>query len=140
MNHYNIAKSIAKVLDEGEAQAYGEIVSEFSNAAFAVALAILGNREDARDIVQDAFLMAYEMLGDLRDRSKFACWLNRIVSGLSKNFLRARKRRTAAHNASVEKMVESAPDSAVHAEEAERDSIVYAHIQRCRSGIALSSL
>jgi RNA polymerase sigma-70 factor (ECF subfamily) len=125
----DVTNLIARIVEKGDSEAYGEIVTGFSNAAFAVAVSILGNREDARDITQDAFVMAYEMLPDLRDRSKFAVWLKRIVSGLSRNLLRDRKRRVAAHAASAEKAALFVRDALVHAEQREEDEIVYSHIQ-----------
>jgi len=128
MNH-DLTALIARVVEKGDTKAYGEIVNRFSDAAFAVALSILGNHEDARDITQDSFVMAFEMLPDLRDRAKFVCWLKRIVSGLSKNLLRDRKRRVAAHNASAEHLVQFAPDASARAQEREQNEVVYAHIQ-----------
>jgi RNA polymerase sigma-70 factor (ECF subfamily) len=128
MNH-DVTTLIASIVEKGDTEAYGEIVTSFSDAAFAVALSILGNREDARDITQDSFVMAFEMLPDLRDRAKFSCWLKRIVSGLSKNLLRDRKRRVAAHNASVENIVRFVPDTLTHLQDSEQDDVLYAHIQ-----------
>jgi RNA polymerase sigma-70 factor (ECF subfamily) len=128
MNH-DVTTLIARIVENGDTEAYGEIVTRFSDAAFAVALSILGNHEDARDVTQDSFVMAFEMLRDLRDRAKFACWLKRIVSGLSKNLLRDRKRRVAAHNASAEHIVKLMPDALTHAQNREQDDVIYAHIQ-----------
>jgi RNA polymerase sigma-70 factor (ECF subfamily) len=128
MNH-DVTTLIARIVEKGDTEAYGEVVNMFSDATFAVALSVLGNREDARDITQDSFVMAYEMLPHLRDRSKFTCWLRRIVTGLSKNMLRDRKRRVAAHNASVEHAVQTVSDTLSHIQAREENEVVYAHIQ-----------
>ncbi|RKY26393.1 MAG: hypothetical protein DRP79_04925 [Planctomycetota bacterium] len=120
---------IRRIAEKGDTEAYGELVKKYSDAAFAVALSILGNREDARDMTQDAFVMAYEMLPDLRDPGKFGCWLKRIVSGLSKNFLRDRQRRVAAHTAAVQHAAEVVQGPLAHVAEREEDTVVYRQIQ-----------
>jgi RNA polymerase sigma-70 factor (ECF subfamily) len=125
----DVTKIIRRITEKGDTEAYGELVKKYSDAAFAVALSILGNREDARDMTQDAFVMAYEMLPDLRDPGKFTCWLKRIVSGLSKNFLRDRQRRVAAHTAAVQHAAEVVQGPLVHAAEREEDAVVYRQVQ-----------
>lgn len=122
-----VADIVCRILEEGDAVAYGELVERFADPAFCVAYSILGNREDARDIVQDAFVTAYEMLPALRDRAKFAAWLKRIVAGLSKNFLRDNKCHAAIH-ARLGHTLPSVPDPAALAASDEQEEAVYAHI------------
>lgn len=125
----DVTRIIRRIAEKGDTEVYGELVKEYSDAAFATALAILGNREDARDITQDAFVMAYEMLPDLRDPGKFACWLKRIISGLSKNFLRDRQRRVAVHTAAAQHAAEVVQGPLAHAAEREEDAAVYRQVQ-----------
>lgn len=125
----DVTTIIGSVVEKGDTEAYGQLVQQYSDAAFAVALSVLGNREDARDITQDAFVMAYRMLPDLREASKFGCWLRRIVSGLAKNFLRDRQRRTTAQAAAWRHDVDAAEGPLAQAAGREEEEAVYLHIQ-----------
>ena len=50
-----------------------------AGAAFALAFRIVRNREDAEEVVQDAFVKAFGGLAGFRQQSRFATWLYRIV-------------------------------------------------------------
>jgi RNA polymerase sigma-70 factor, ECF subfamily len=77
----------------GDAEAYGELVTRHMRRAFAIAYRVLGHREDAEDVVQDAFIRALERL-DTHDRKRpFRAWLYRIVVNQALNHRRARTLR-----------------------------------------------
>jgi len=124
----NVANAIKRIVEKGDALAYSELVDRFAGSAFGVAFAILGNREDACDITQDALVMAYKMLPALRDRSKFGAWLKRIVAGLSKNFLRDSKRRLAASAAAAQHDNDAAEEPIARMEVREQNKAVYSQI------------
>jgi RNA polymerase sigma-70 factor (ECF subfamily) len=63
----------------GDVDAFDVLVRRHYRAAFAVALGVLGNRHDAEDVVQDAFVRAIDRLEDCREPSKFVQWLMMIV-------------------------------------------------------------
>lgn len=63
----------------GDPEAFGQLADRYSGLAHTIALARASNRTDAEDIVQDAFLKAYESLGTLRDPAKFGPWFLTIV-------------------------------------------------------------
>ncbi len=69
---------IDKVIS-GELSAYTYLVDKHKDMAFSVALRIVRNREDAEEIVQDAFVKAYQNMDAFRNKSKFSTWLYRIV-------------------------------------------------------------
>jgi RNA polymerase sigma-70 factor (ECF subfamily) len=79
---------VRRVLD-GDAEAYGSLVSKHMRRAFAVAYRILGHREDAEDVVQDSFLRALERIDQL-DHRPFRPWLLRVVVNQALNFRRGR--------------------------------------------------
>ena len=83
---------VARVLD-GDAEAYGSLVSKHMRRAFAVAYRILQHREDAEDVVQDAFIRALERIDQL-DRRPFRPWFLRVVVNQALNFRRGRGVRT----------------------------------------------
>jgi RNA polymerase sigma-70 factor (ECF subfamily) len=63
----------------GDVQAFDELVRRYDRNVFRIAQHITHNREDAEDVVQDAFLKAYENLNQFQGQSKFYTWLVRIA-------------------------------------------------------------
>jgi RNA polymerase sigma-70 factor (ECF subfamily) len=59
-----------------------------------LALRLSGNKADAQDIAQDAFLKAVRGLGNLREQSFAGTWLYRITMNVWKNRVRSEKRRS----------------------------------------------
>jgi RNA polymerase sigma-70 factor (ECF subfamily) len=77
----------------GDAEAYSQLVDRHYDRCARVAVRILGNREDAEEALQDAFLRAYKALGDYEDRERFAAWLTRIVVNQCRTMLARTRRR-----------------------------------------------
>lgn len=67
-----------------------EIYQLYSKAMFNVSLRILGNREDAEDVLQDSFMKAFNGIDRFRAESSFGAWLKRIVINSSLNHIRGR--------------------------------------------------
>jgi RNA polymerase sigma-70 factor (ECF subfamily) len=63
----------------GDAQAFGRLVERFQDMAYYTAYRTLGDRQQAEDAAQEAFLDAYRYLPALRDPIAFPAWLRRIV-------------------------------------------------------------
>lgn len=80
----------------GDDEAFGTLVRKHYERAIAVAQKIVGSREEAQDIVQDAFVRAHRRLADFQGQSGFYTWLYRIVANLSIDSLRRRKRERRA--------------------------------------------
>jgi RNA polymerase sigma-70 factor (ECF subfamily) len=76
----------------GDVSAYDELVRKYERQVFRIAQHITQNREDAEDVMQDAFLKAYEKLDQFQGNSKFYTWLVRIA--VNESLMRLRKRRT----------------------------------------------
>lgn len=72
------ADLVSRVL-AGEQAAFEQLVRRHFRACQAVAMARLGDRDEAEDVCQDAFVSAYERLADCRRPDRFAHWLLRIV-------------------------------------------------------------
>ena len=77
----------------GDLAAFEILVKRYQRQATAVSYRLLNNREDAMDVVQDAFLKAFDKLESLSQPGRFGPWLMRIVSNLSLNFRRSRALR-----------------------------------------------
>src|SRR5687767_8887058 len=67
----------------GDADAFGRLVAARLPAMLRLARAILHNEADARDVVQDAFVSAWQNLPRLRDESRFDSWLQTVVANRS---------------------------------------------------------
>jgi len=77
---------------KGDISAYDELVRKYDRQVFRIAQHITQNREDAEDVMQDAFLKAYEKLDQFQGNSKFYTWLVRIA--VNESLMRLRRRRT----------------------------------------------
>jgi len=76
----------------GDVAAFETLIKQYDRQVFRIAQHITQNREDAEDVVQDAFLKAYEKLDQFQGNSKFYTWLVRIA--VNEALMRLRKRRT----------------------------------------------
>ena len=63
----------------GDDAAFGELVELHQGAVFRAAIAALRSRDEAEEVVQEAFLAAYRKLGDFRGESSFRTWLLTIT-------------------------------------------------------------
>src|SRR5215207_1068194 len=79
----------------GDVEAFALLVDRHYARCARVALRILGNREDAEEAIQDAFLRAFKALGDYEDRERFSAWLTRILVNQCRTVLARSKRRDA---------------------------------------------
>jgi RNA polymerase sigma-70 factor (ECF subfamily) len=77
----------------GEENAFAELMLRHRNSAMKVALSILRDRQEAEDEVQNAFWKAYEHIGHFQGDSKFSTWLTRIV--VNQCLMRLRQLRRA---------------------------------------------
>ena len=66
----------------GDREAFRILVERYQGRAYGLALRVLRDEEQARDVVQDAFLKAYGSLDRFEGRSGFYTWLYRIVMNL----------------------------------------------------------
>ena len=75
----------------GDVAAFEELVKRYDRKLFRIAQHLTHNREDAQDIVQEAFLKAYQHLGQFREDSSFSTWVIRIAFNQSMMALRKRR-------------------------------------------------
>src|SRR5512146_2218345 len=84
--------ALVQAAKNGDLEAFSELVRRYDRNIFRIAQHITHNEEDAQDVVQDAFLKAYQNLGQFQGQSKFYTWLVRIA--VNEALMRLRKRRT----------------------------------------------
>ncbi len=90
MKFRNDTYYLAKI-KEGDPGAYAFLVNKHKKMAFNIALQLMGNREDAEEIAQDAFLKAYQALDKYKGDSKFSTWIYRIIYNTAISHLRKKK-------------------------------------------------
>jgi len=83
---------ISRVLD-GNAAAFEALVLANQRKVYTLCLRMTGNSEDAEDLAQDAFIKAYQNLGNFKGESGFGAWLYRLTSNVCIDHLRREKRR-----------------------------------------------
>ena len=80
---------------EGEYRAFELLFERHRLLVYRFAYNMVGSRDDAEDVVQEAFVRAYQNLHRYRDEAKFTTWVLRIVTNLCTDRARSGNRRTA---------------------------------------------
>jgi RNA polymerase sigma-70 factor, ECF subfamily len=75
----------------GDANAFGALVVRYQDRIFNACVRIVGHRETAREMAQEAFLRAFERLRTFRQGSRFSTWLFAIAINQCRSELRRRK-------------------------------------------------
>ncbi len=81
---------LVRAASSGDRSAFGELVELTYPEAYTLALRLMGNEDDARDVVQDAYLRAYKGIRRFRGDSSFSTWLYRIVANCASTQLTRR--------------------------------------------------
>lgn len=86
------AELVARV-QAGDREAFRELFEKYHRRAFAVALGVVKNKQDAMDVVQDAFIKVHHHIQNFQGSSSFYTWLYRIVMNLSIDHIRRVSRK-----------------------------------------------
>jgi RNA polymerase sigma-70 factor (ECF subfamily) len=76
----------------GDLDSFNQLVVRWERPIYALAYRTLGRDEDARDVVQEAFLRAYRGLRGFKGQAKFSSWLYRITLNLCRDWMRRERR------------------------------------------------
>jgi RNA polymerase sigma-70 factor, ECF subfamily len=79
----------------GDRDAYRVLVERHSANLFRLAYRMTGNRHDAEEVVQEAFLRGYQKLGQFASRSNFGTWVYRIAANYAIDRVRQQRREEA---------------------------------------------
>ena len=85
--------ALVQAAKAGDVASFEELVKRYDRNVFRIAQHITQNREDAEDVVQDAFIKAYRNLAQFQGNSKFYTWLVRIA--VNEALMKLRRRKTA---------------------------------------------
>jgi len=104
----------------GDSTAFDALVQAYMRQAFQLAYRVVGHREDAEDLVQEAFLAAYQYLDSYDATRPFGPWLMRIVLNRGSNLRRSRARRETEPETDAVSPAPSALDESERAEAREQ--------------------
>jgi RNA polymerase sigma-70 factor (ECF subfamily) len=76
----------------GDRSAFDELVRLTYVDTYTLALRLCSDEEDARDVVQDAYLRAWRSIGSFRGDAAFSTWMYRITANAASTFLTKRRR------------------------------------------------
>ena len=80
-----------KRVKAGDISAFFAIVSNYQKMVFTIVHKIVGNKEDAEDIMQEIFVKVYKSLDKFKEESEFSTWLYRIAYNTTISELRKRR-------------------------------------------------
>jgi RNA polymerase sigma-70 factor (ECF subfamily) len=107
----------------GDDDAFARLVRRHSGGLHRTVARILGDESEAWDVVQLAFVRAWQRLDRYNPRWSFATWLYRIGTNLAIDFIRSRSSRDRAHRAGTEHRLRVVGESKPASELAERGEV-----------------
>ena len=98
-----------ETLKAGDREAFARLVDETSGHIYRVALQILGDEQDAEDVLQETFIKAFRALPEFEGRSSLTTWLYRIAVNEALMLVRKRKSQGPVNAAQTVSVDESDP-------------------------------
>jgi len=95
---------------KGDTASFSVLLRRYEGKIFRLAMNITQNREDAEDVLQEAFLKAYEHLDQFQGNSKFYTWVVRIA--VNQALMKLRKRRSD-RAVSLDEQIDTGEDTVV---------------------------
>ncbi len=89
----DVDKAYVEKVQAGHVGAYDFLVQKYRARLYSMVYHLCGNREDAADLTQDAFIKAFQSIGRFRGKSAFYTWLHRIALNHTLSFLKKNRRR-----------------------------------------------
>ena len=108
LNEASDELALVRAAKQGDVSAFEQLVKRYDRNIFRIANHITQNREDAEDVVQDAFLKAFRNLEQFQGNSKFYTWLVRIA--VNESLMKLRRRRSD-RTVSLDQEVETEEDT-----------------------------
>ena len=78
---------------KGDREAFSELVRRYYERVYGTIYSLVGDRDDADDLAQEAFLKAYRSLSNFRGQSQFYTWVYRIGVNCCLDWMKSRNRR-----------------------------------------------
>jgi RNA polymerase sigma-70 factor (ECF subfamily) len=103
-------EALVRQAQRGQREAFDILVERYKRRLYGVVYHMLGNHEDANDMVQESFLSAYRSLPRFKNESSFYTWIYRIAVNRTINFMRRNKRRTLYSLDDFDSAIQTDPD------------------------------
>jgi RNA polymerase sigma-70 factor (ECF subfamily) len=133
MSGYNDDRCLIAACRAGQTEAFGALVRRYQDRLYPTVLRLAGRQEDALDLLQEAFLKAFEKLDRFHGDSSFYTWIYRIAVNLAlsdRRKKRVARRREERRGEPVDHPEDpSQTDPALPLERAERDDRVQAALR-----------
>ena len=98
---------IDRYVNQNDQDAFNILAQKYSGRAYQIAYGVLGNREDAEEVAQDAFVRIYRALPKFRGDSELSTWMYRIIINLARNKHRWNRVRGAGKNFSIDAPIDN---------------------------------
>lgn len=79
-------KNIIEKIKKGDLESYSLLINEYQNDIYSLCLSIVKNVDDAMDMTQETFLIAFENIKNFKGEAKFSTWLYKIAYNLCINY------------------------------------------------------
>ena len=100
------AQLVARSLKQDH-EAFGQLIDRHAPAIVNLAYRMVGNRAEAEDLAQEAFLTAFKALSTFRADSKFSTWLYRIAANKCKDWLRTKRPGQGPYDLDADEVLDS---------------------------------
>jgi len=103
--------NVVQRVQAGEVSAFDQLILKYRERVFAVVYNMTSNREDAADLVQEAFIKAFQSINRFQGQSSFFTWLYRIAVNTARNTMASRQRRPLDYEADLSESEQSVVES-----------------------------
>ncbi len=88
----DIDKLLVKRSKSGDIEAFEQLIFDYQKKAYNIALRVMGNQEDAKDMCQEAFIRIFKSIEGFKEQSSFSTWMYRIVTNVCLDEIRKKKK------------------------------------------------
>ncbi|HLC42905.1 MAG TPA: sigma-70 family RNA polymerase sigma factor [Methylomirabilota bacterium] len=117
-------QGLVEALKRGDVKAFEAFVLTYQHRVFGISLRMLGDRSEAEEIAQEAFLRVYRSIREFRGESKLSTWLYTITSRLCLNRLKSGERQRREGAGVLARIANGHPDPAETLEESELEAAI----------------
>ena len=89
----NLEDILIEKCKQGDIEAFEQLIASYQKKVYNIAYRYMGNREEAEDLAQEAFIKVFRSIGSFRGDATFSTWLYHVVSNVCRDALRKNSRR-----------------------------------------------
>lgn len=91
----DMERLLVKRSKSGDVEAFEQLIFDYQKKAYNIALRIMGNQEDAKDMCQEAFIRIFKSIEGFKEQSSFSTWMYRIITNVCLDEIRKKKKNDA---------------------------------------------